>query len=154
MVNCGLEALGRIKDMKGVSAFTLIHLAKDNGVNLKIFKVKEPDLPLVHRPAIFHAENHFEYVQNGEALPDLKWSGYVLTGKSIGTPVSFREAKLIKGEKKGGFFKQIGAIIVGAVITIATGGLGAPAGAALIAGAAAGGVYQNGKGENAQKMKA
>ena len=150
MVNCGLEALGRIKDMKGVSAFTLIHLAKDNGVNLKIFKVKEADLPLVHRPAIFHAENHFEYVQNGEALPDLKWSGYVLTGKSIGTPVSFREAKLIKGEKKGGFFKQIGAIIVGAVITIATGGLGAPAGAALIAGAAAGGVSQIGMDEYAR----
>jgi hypothetical protein len=98
MDNCGLKALSNIKDMRGVSAFTLIHLAKDNGLDLKIFKVKEKDLPLVHRPAIFHSDNHFTYVKNGEALPKEDWSGYVLTQKSIGQPISHKDAKAIVGE--------------------------------------------------------
>ena len=97
-MNCGLEALQKIVDLKGMSAFTLIHLGKDNGVDLKLFKVKEADLPLVHRPAIFHADNHFEFIKNGEALPKLDWTGYILTEKSIGRPISHKEAKLVKGE--------------------------------------------------------
>lgn len=96
--NCGLDALSKIRELKGASAFTLIHLGKDNGVDLKLFKVKESDLPLVHRPAIFHSENHFEYIANGEPLPDRKWTGFVLTEKSIGRPISHKEAKTIKGE--------------------------------------------------------
>ena len=96
--NCGISALGKIRGLKGVSAFSLIHLARDNGLDLRIFKVAVKDLPLVHRPAIFHATNHFEYIENGNALPDLKWSGYVLTEKPMGTPVSLKEAKGIKGE--------------------------------------------------------
>jgi len=96
--NCGLTALAKIKETKGVSAFTLIHLAKDNGLELRLFKVKDSDLILVNRPAIFHSENHFEHIQNGEPLPDQKWSGYVLTQKSIGRPVSHNEAKTVTGE--------------------------------------------------------
>lgn len=96
--NCGISALGKMRGLKGVSAFSLVHLARDNGLDLRIFKVAVKDLPLVHRPAIFHATNHFEYIENGHALPDLKWSGYVLTEKSMGVPVSLKEAKVIKGE--------------------------------------------------------
>lgn len=114
MRNCGLVALEKIKDIKGVSAFTLIHLAKDNGVDLKIFKVKLEDLPLVHRPAIFHAPNHFEHIKNGEPLPDLKWTGYVLTQKSIGIPISHKEAKHITGEA------PVAALIVPAIKAVAT----------------------------------
>ena len=112
MSNCGLEALSKIRELNDISALSLIYLARDNGLNLKIFKVKESDLPLVHRPAIFHSDNHFEYIKNGESLPDLNWTGYVLTQKSIGMPVSHSEAKNIKGQKKGGFFKQIAAVVV------------------------------------------
>ena len=109
MNNCGILALSKIKDLKGVSAFTLIHLGKDNGVELKLFKVKESDLTLVHRPAIFHSENHFEFIKNGEPLPDQKWTGFVLTEKSIGRPISHKEAKTVVGEMPGAVTMVAGA---------------------------------------------
>lgn len=122
MNNCGISALSKIKELKGVSAFTLIHLGKDNGVDLKLFKVKDKDLPLVHRPAIFHSENHFEFIKNGEPLPDQKWTGYVLTQKSIGRPISHKEAKTISGEGPI-------AAIVGGIISAVTGAVSATIGA-------------------------
>lgn len=134
-MNCGILALSKIKEMKGASAFTLIHLGKDNGVDLKLFKVKEKDLPLVHRPAIFHSENHFEYIQNGEPLPDYKWTGFVLTEKSIGRPISHKEAKTIKGQ--WGFWASVWSAITFVakkILPSAFGSAAVKAGTAAIAG--------------------
>lgn len=144
MTNCGLQALSKIRDLKGVSAFTLIHLGKDNGVDLKLFKVKEKDLPLVHRPAIFHSENHFEFIENGEALPDQKWSGYVLTQKSIGIPISHKEAKEVVGGMPplvavvGGIASAVGGAVTATVAAVGAvgGAIGGTIGA--LGGTAAG----------------
>jgi hypothetical protein len=135
MNNCGLEALSKIKELKGVSAFTLIHLGKDNGVDLKLFKVLEKDLPLVHRPAIFHSENHFELIENGKPLPDQGWTGYVLTQKSIGRPISHKEAKTIIGGMPPV------AAAVGGIVSAISGAVAATSqviGSALFLGGAAG----------------
>lgn len=133
-MNCGILALSKIRDLKGTSAFTLIHLARDNGVDLKLFQVKEKDLPLVHRPAIFHSEKHFEHIKNGEPLPDQKWTGYVLTQKSIGRPVSNKEAKTIYGE--------IGAVLIPAIIGAAKAAVVSAGVSAAVAGISGGDVGQ------------
>ena len=150
MKNCGIIALEKIRELKGVSAFSLVHLARDNGLDLKVFKVSIKNLPLVHRPAIFHSDNHFEYIENGHALPDLKWSGYVLTEKSSGIPVSLKEAKNIKGGFVGTTIAVVSAIAsavstaVSAVAAwaVGAGGIGAmTATQALAASAISGGIY-------------
>lgn len=106
-LNCGLEALQHIKDLKSVSAYTLIHLAKDNGLSLQVCKVDVEQLPLVARPAILHANNHFVFVEDGQALPKAKYSGYVLTSRAVGRLVPYAEAKQITGAKKGGFARFV-----------------------------------------------
>ena len=150
MKNCGIVALEKIRELKGVSAFSLVHLARDNGLDLKVFKVDVKNLPLVHRPAIFHSDNHFEYIENGHALPDLKWSGYVLTEKSTGIPVSLKEAKKIKGGFVGTTISVVVAIAKAVSVAVSAfstwavgaGGIGAmTAGQALASGAITGGIY-------------
>ena len=96
-MNCGIQAFSNIKEAKKVSAFTLIHLARDNGVELNLYKVEPKDLPLVPRPAILHAKDHFVYVENGKALDDLEYTGYVLGEKVIGKKLSLQEAKMVNG---------------------------------------------------------
>ena len=111
MSNCGLKAIETMMEMKHVSMFSLIHLAKDNGVNLYFCKVTPDELLLVTRPAIFHQKDHFVYVNNGEAMPTGEYTGYVLTPKAIHEPLPFVMAKKVKGGKKGGDI--IGPIVVG-----------------------------------------
>jgi hypothetical protein len=124
MDNCGLSALAKMRGIRDISAFTLIHAAQDNGMDLNIFKVDPKRLALVPRPAIFHAEGHFEYIKNGEPLPNHPWTGYVLveTKKLIGRPITHKEAKEVRG---AGLAPVVSAVIaavrvVQTAITIAT----------------------------------
>lgn len=123
MSNCGLQALQKFKDLKNVSMYTLLHLAQDNGLNLRFCKVEEKDLPLVHRPAIFHMEEgHFIFMQNGKALPKGKYSGFVLTQKTMGAVMPHSLAKQVQGGKGGG---GIISTIITAIATIINPILGA-----------------------------
>lgn len=141
LVNCGILALEKLSVIKNISLFTLIHLAKDNGLNLFVCKVDVKDLALVQRPAIFHAENHFVLVKNGKAVPELKYSGYVLTQKPLGRPVPYSEARTINGEKGGGSI--LGPILIG-IASIINPFLGAAVGAAYGAHTTSGGALGGG----------
>lgn len=96
--NCGIVALEKMTQISNISMFTIIHLAKDNGVNLYFCKVEEDELIKVPRPAIFHQENHFVFVDNGKAMPVGKYTGYVLTTKPPNEPLPFSLAKKIHGQ--------------------------------------------------------
>jgi hypothetical protein len=128
-MNCGLVALRNINELKNISLFTLMQLAKDNGIELMPRKVNLKDLPLVARPAILHTKDHFVYVENGKPLDDLEYSGYILTGKAIGRPVAYSEAKTVKGGAP--VVAVIGAVVsaVTAVASVVATGLGSLVGA-------------------------
>ena len=136
MSNCGLKAIETMMEMKHVSMFSLIHLAKDNGVNLYFCKVTPDELLLVTRPAIFHQKDHFVYVNNGEAMPTGEYTGYVLTPKAIHEPLPFVMAKKVKGGKKGGDI--LGPIVI-TIASIINPLLGAAAGSAFQAHKVTGG---------------
>src|SRR3990167_6634540 len=104
VLNCGIAALRRIKEIQNVSMYSLIHLARDNGINLKICKVEVKDLASVKRPAIFHANNHYLFIKDGEPIPEANYSGYVLTSKVTGMLISHDEAKRIFGQKSASSF--------------------------------------------------
>jgi len=116
---CGLEALNQVKEISQTSAFTLLQMAKENGTRLFVFKVSQDKLTLVQRPAIFHANSpdHFVIIKDKEVMPELKYSGYVLAKKPMGTPVSYAEAKKIVGS---GIVGAIGTIIFNAVGAVGT----------------------------------
>lgn len=149
-LNCGLEALSKIADLKNVSAFTLIHLGRDNGLNLHVFKVNDlADLIRVVRPAIFHQKDHFVYIKNGEPMPKGEYTGFVIGSNVMGRVISLAEAKIINGSKN--FFtgqnkdgEQTGSgalkLIVTAVAATVGFAFGGPPGAAL-AGAGANTLY-------------
>lgn len=140
--NCGLDALSKLAALKSVSAFTLVHLARDNGQNLHVFKVADnKDLVRVIRPAIFHQEDHFVFVKEGEVMPEGKYTGNVIGPVAIGRVVSLAEAKFIKGGKnfltgKNKDGEQMGHGALGDILTVvATVVTGNPAiGAAVYAG--------------------
>lgn len=99
-INCGLQALSKLGDLKNVSAFTLIHLARDNGQTIQVFKVLDnKDLVRVIRPAIFHQKDHFVYVDKDEPMPQGEYTGFVLGPVILGRVVSLAEAKFITGGK-------------------------------------------------------
>lgn len=142
MGNCGINALSQICELKNLSAFSLIHMGRDNGIELSVFKVNNlADLPRVQRPAIFHQKDHFVYVKNGEPMPDGDYTGYVIGSVVMGRVISLSDAKSIKGGKnfltgknKDGEQTGKGAIgdILAVVATVVTGN---PAiGAAVYAG--------------------
>lgn len=137
--NCGIVALSQLTELKNISAFTLVHAARDNGLNLFVFKVNDlVDLARVQRPAIFHQEGHFVFIKNGEPLPQGKYTGFVLAANVLGRVVGLQEAKFIKGGKnfltgknKDGVQEGSGALgsilgvvggIVGAVVLPGVGG--------------------------------
>ena len=132
ILNCGLSALKGIVDLKNASMFTLLHLAKDNGLNLYFCKVEIKDVPLVKRPAILHANNHFVLAEDNKPLEEANYTGWVLTPKPIGIPLPYSLAKQITGGKKGG--NILGPIITG--IATIVGNIVAPG----IGGAVAGGL--------------
>lgn len=109
--NCGLVALKGITELKNASMFTLLHLARDNGLELYFCKVDVADLPIVKRPAILHANDHFILAEEGKTLEEANYTGWVLTSKPIGIPLPYSLAKQISGGKKGGDF--LGPIVVG-----------------------------------------
>lgn len=123
-LNCGLSALNNIAQLKNVSMYTLIHLAKDNGINLYFCKVDKEKLPLVKRPAIFHSVDHFTLVENDKPLPPLEYTGWVLASSPMGVPLSHSLAKQITGGKKGGFFREIAPALIGLVSNIILPGSG------------------------------
>lgn len=123
--NCGLQALDDLKTIEKVSAYSLIQMAKENGVNLLVYHVDIKDLMRVPRPAILHATDHFLYVKNGEPLPNHQYTGFVLAQKGFkgSRIVSYVEAKQIMGAKKGG----VARIVVPTILGIISGGvLGLP----------------------------
>lgn len=100
LTNCGLMALEKISTIKNISAFTLIHAARDNDLNLYFFKVNDLiDLPRVTRPAIFHQKDHFVVVKNGEPMPDGEYTGYVIGPAVLGRVIALSEAKFVTGGK-------------------------------------------------------
>src|SRR3990167_6780611 len=133
---CGLKALERIIELKEVSMFTLIHLAKDNGLNLYFCKVEPEELVQVARPAIFHQKDHFVFIENGEPMPGGEYDGYVLTQKPLHEPLPFSLAKKILGGKKGGGI--ISSIVTG-IASVINPILGAVVGAGFGAHRATGG---------------
>lgn len=146
-MNCGLTALSKLAQMKNVSAFTLVHLARDNGQNIHVFKVADnKDLIRVVRPAIFHQKDHFVYVGIDEPLPEGEYTGFVLGNTILGRVISLAESKFIKGGKnfftgqnKDGEQKGSGAlqfIVDAAVAIVTTIGTGGNVGAAAAATAA------------------
>ena len=130
ILNCGIASLDKLKTIKKVSAYSLIQMAKENGVNLLIYHVDNKDLMRVPRPTILHAKNHFIYVKNGEPLPNQEYTGFVLSEKGFSGSriVSYGEAKQITGEKKArqilGPIVQVVGAVVGSII-------GGPAGALM-----------------------
>lgn len=100
MSNCGLKSLEQMAALKSISMFSLIHLAKDNGLNLYFCKADPEQFVQVARPAIFHQKNHFVFVANGDPMPAGDYDGYVLTPKPINEPLSHSLAKRIRGQKK------------------------------------------------------
>lgn len=114
--NCGIVALGKLKEIQKVSAYSLIQMAKENGINLLIYHVDNKDLMRVPRPVILHSDNHFVYIKNGEALPTYKYTGFVLSEKGFkgARIVAYSEAKQIVGSKKGG----VARFIVPAVLSL------------------------------------
>ncbi len=145
-LNCGISALEKLTPVKNVSAFTLIHAARDNGLNLFVFKVNDlADLPRVQRPAIFHQKDHFVYVNNGEPMPVGEYTGHVIGPAVLGRVIGLSEAKFITGgknfltgENKDGVKEGGGAL--GAILTVVGGiagtliggpGLGAAIGGAI-----------------------
>lgn len=136
--NCGIAALEKLKAVTKISAFSLIQMAKENGLNLIVYQVKIDDLVRVPRPMIAHAKDHFVFIKNGEPLPDYEFTGFVISEKGFNGSrvIKHSEAKNIIGSKKGN--KILGPIlkVVGAVV----GGIvGGPAGAIIGAGANLGG---------------
>src|SRR3990167_3442770 len=143
---CGLKALERIIELKEVSMFTLIHLAKDNGLNLYFCKVEPEELVQVARPAIFHQKDHFVFIENGEPMPGGEYDGYVLTSKPLHEPLPFSLAKKVRGSKKGGFAKILHPIAIGLASVISP-VLGRVVGAGFGGARAGGAVGDEGKGE-------
>lgn len=124
--NCGLIALEQMTALKSVSMFTLLHLARDNGLNLYFCKVEPGELMEVQRPAIFHQKDHFVFVEDGKPLPPGEYDGYVLTPKPIHEPLPHTFAKTIRGKKNAMGF--LGPILTG-VASIINPVLGAAVGA-------------------------
>lgn len=79
ITNCGLIALRKVDELKNISIRTLINLAEDNGVKLYSYKIPLDKFNSIPLPAIFHADNHFEYITNLEQLKNFELSGFVLT---------------------------------------------------------------------------
>lgn len=146
MENCGVSALSQICELKNISAFSLVHMGRDNGIELSVFKVNSlNDLPRVHRPAIFHQKDHFVHVRNGDVMPDGDYSGYVIGPIVMGRVISLAESKSIRGGKNfltgknsdgdkvgGGALGSILAVVGGVVGTLIGGpGLGAAIGGAI-----------------------
>lgn len=117
-LNCGIKALEQMSTLKDVSMFTLIHFARDNGVNLYFCQVDQDDLLKVARPAIFHQKNHFVFIEDGKVLPEGEYSGYVLTPKPPNEPLPHSLAKKVRGGKFGEGLSSFAPIITGAASVI------------------------------------
>lgn len=144
MQNCGLSSLEKMTTINEVSMFSLIHLAKDNGLNLYFCKVEPDELVNVARPAIFHQKDHFVFIKNGAAMPPGEYDGYVLTPRPLHEPLPFSLAKKIRGRKNIGSILQPIAIGITSLINPM---LGAVVGAGFGAATAAGAFGDQGKGE-------
>jgi len=116
--------------------FTLIHLAKDNGLRLYFCKVEPDELVQVSRPAIFHQKDHFVFIKNGDPMPSGDYDGYVLTERPLNEPLPYSLAKKIRGRKNVGQILQPIAIGFASLVNPVLGTLvGAGFGAATAAGA-------------------
>lgn len=118
--NCGLDALNKISPLKKTSVRTLIDLAEDNGLPLYAYQVPIDKLNKIPFPAIFHSENHFEYISKKEDLGKLKYTGVVLHTKKINFPeIDFYELEEIVGET----WVSAGMLSVYAAVAVAGGSI-------------------------------
>ena len=117
--NCGLIALREISNLENISAKTLISLAKDNGLCLNTYKVPKDKICKVNRPAIFQTPNHFVYIDSEKNLPELDYTGVVLSleNQSFDKIENVKELELINGAT----WIACGVAVVG----LATAGVGA-----------------------------
>lgn len=159
MTNCGLSALSQITELKDISAFTLVHAARDNGFNLHVFKVNDlKDLVRVQRPCIFHQKEHFVFSKNGEPMPDGDYTGYVIGPAVLGRVIALSEAKFIKGGKnfftgKNSDGEQTGHGAIGDILSAVVGAVTTLAAGPYVGAAAAGAVNATYKGvETAQNQ--
>lgn len=142
---CGIVALRGIVDLKNVSMFTLIHLARDNGMKFYFCKVDTTELMSVPRPAILHSHDHFVLIEDNKALPEEQYTGWVLSSKPIGMTLPYSLAKQIMGGKKAGGFLGSVLPVVGAIVgNLIAPGIGGIIGGAL--GGAGGSAMSGGKG--------
>ena len=81
ITNCGLVALSNISTLRDVSMRSLIFMAEDNGLKLYPYKVPLDKINEVELPAIFHAENHFVFINNYSELKYYNLTGNVLLPK-------------------------------------------------------------------------
>ena len=104
-------------------------------------------LPLVQRPAIFHSNDHFILIEDGQAIPQDNYTGWVLTPQPIGQPLPYSLAKQINGKKSGrGIASTILPFIGSVVGNLIVPGAGGIFGGVL--GGAAGGALQATGGAN------
>ena len=128
-LNCGIKALQGIVNVQSISMYTLINLARDNGINFYFCRIEVKDLPLVRRPAIIHSDDHFTLIEDNQPLPQGEFSGWVLTPKPFGRPLPFALAREITGAKKGGFARTVLPFIIATVSNIIVPGSGLITGA-------------------------
>ncbi len=109
ITNCGILSLNKISELKNITAATLVALALDNGINLKAYSIPAEELKNIPRPAIFHSENHFCHVGKEDAMPDLKYSGIVLSQDDL----DFEKVKTddLKNINGGTFFVAGAALV-------------------------------------------
>lgn len=99
VTNCGLVALRQMTDMGNVSMKSIISVAEDNGLKLYPYRQMPGVEWFVKLPAIFHAENHFIYVEKESDVEGYKLTGNILlTEESRGLlPIPEEELSFIKG---------------------------------------------------------
>lgn len=122
VVNCGLNALKNLSDLKNTSMHTLISMAEDNGLKLYPYKVSLSELCYIPLPAIVHSENHFDYISKEEDFrDDVNYSGNILltTEKTNYPDIEFVELKNIVGAT----WVSVGIAGVGLVTTIGGGAI-------------------------------
>lgn len=112
--NCGLVALKNLSELKVTSVYSLINIARDNGLKLYPYKVPVAKLSSVPFPAIFHTENHFVYVDSKEEFDKkLKYTGNVLlTKKTQFSKISISKQKEILGST---------GVVTAAIVTASSG---------------------------------
>ena len=85
-INCGITALESLTKLNKISVKTLNSFAKDNGLDLKSYKLEEDKIKTLDFPFIVYTPNHFQFVSKQEDLKGLELTGLVLTEQYLDEP--------------------------------------------------------------------